>query len=76
MSALIRGKRSMLLHSIAMLHQPQLTPMGKRQAIEIEKKRREVNKIKHSLEMVFFRYYTTNTTPNFTLIVILEIDNE
>merc|ERR1739848_267822 len=37
-----KGKRSMLLHSTAMLHQPRLSPTGRRQAVEIEKKWREM----------------------------------
>jgi ATP-dependent Clp protease protease subunit len=37
-----KGKRSMLPHATAMLHQPRVSPTGQRQAIEVENKCREI----------------------------------
>lgn len=42
-SLLCRGKRSMLPHATAMLHQPRVPPTGQRQAIEIDVKWREAS---------------------------------
>jgi len=42
LSAGTKGMRCMLPHATAMLHQPRVPPTGQRQAIEIEKKWREV----------------------------------
>ncbi len=42
LSAGEKGKRFMLEHATAMLHQPRVPPTGQRQAIEIQIKWREV----------------------------------
>lgn len=42
LSAGHKGKRFMLEHATAMLHQPRVPPTGQRQAIEIQIKWREV----------------------------------
>jgi ATP-dependent Clp protease protease subunit len=43
LSAGTPGKRFMLEHATAMLHQPRVPPTGQRQAIEIQIKWREVS---------------------------------
>lgn len=49
LSAGARGKRFMLPHATAMLHQPRVPPTGQRQAIEIQIKWREVLAQKNAL---------------------------
>ncbi|CAD7695306.1 unnamed protein product [Ostreobium quekettii] len=49
LSAGARGKRFMLPHATAMLHQPRVPPTGQRQAIEIQIKWREVLAQKQAL---------------------------
>ena len=50
LSAGAKGKRFMLEHATAMLHQPRVPPTGQRQAIEIQIKWMEVRAARDGLD--------------------------
>ncbi|CAG9463270.1 unnamed protein product [Pedinophyceae sp. YPF-701] len=61
LSAGAKGKRYMLPHATAMLHQPRVPPTGQRQAVEVEIKWREVLAQKQSLLKILSK--TTGHSP-------------
>jgi ATP-dependent Clp endopeptidase proteolytic subunit ClpP len=62
LSAGTKGKRYMLPHATAMLHQPRVPPTGQRQAVEVEIKWREVLEQKKSLLNILSRTTGHSTT--------------